>query len=81
MVDVEEVEEEVAVEERNSRKSAYLNNRLGEEVENMEEVEVEVHSLYALVDRILDVRVRQHAVPSNYNHISVVLENTARRRA
>ena len=69
------VEEEVAVEERNSRKSAYLNNRLGEEVE------VEVHSLYALVDRILDVRVRQHAVPSNYNHISVVLENTARRRA
>jgi hypothetical protein len=81
-VGVEEVEGVVAaVEERNPRKSAYLNNRLGEEVENMEEVEVEVHSLYALVDRILDVRVRQHAVPSNYNHISVVLENTARRRA
>ena len=73
--------EEMVMEERYSRKSAYLNNRLGEEVENMEEVEVEVHSLYALVDRILDVRVRQHAVPSNYNHISVVLENTARRRA
>ena len=81
-MDVEVVEVVVAaVEERNSCKSAYLNNRLGEEVENMEEVEVEVHSLYALVDRILDVRVRQHAVPSNYNHISVVLENTARRRA
>ena len=77
MVDVEEVEEEVAVEERNSRKSAYLNSRLGEEVE----VVVVVHSLYALVDRILDVRVRQYAVSSNYDHISVVLEHTARRRA
>ena len=73
--------EEMVMEERYSRKSAYLNNRLGEEVENMEEVEVEVHSLYALVDRILDVRVRQYAVSSNYDHISVVLEHTARRRA
>jgi hypothetical protein len=75
--------EEMVMEERYSRKSTHLNSRLGEEVDDVEEVEVvvEVHSLYALVDRILDVRVRQHAVPSNYNHISVVLENTARRRA
>jgi hypothetical protein len=69
--------EEMVMEERYSRKSAYLNSRLGEEVE----VVVEVHSLYALVDRILDVRVRQYAVSSNYDHISVVLEHTARRRA
>jgi len=69
--------EEMVMEERYSRKSAHLNSRLGEEVE----VVVEVHSLYALVDRILDVRVRQYAVSSNYDHISVVLEHTARRRA
>lgn len=69
--------EEMVMEERYSRKSAYLNSRLGEEVE----VVVVVHSLYALVDRILDVRVRQYAVSSNYDHISVVLEHTARRRA
>jgi hypothetical protein len=75
--------EEMVMEERYSCKSAYLNSRLGEEVDDVEEVEVvvEVHSLYALVDRILDVRVRQYAVSSNYDHISVVLEHTARRRA
>jgi hypothetical protein len=76
-VEVEVEVEEMVMEERYSRKSAYLNSRLGEEVE----VVVEVHSLYALVDRILDVRVRQYAVSSNYDHISVVLEHTARRRA